>query len=164
MLHFGQNTEDASRILVPSGRGDEFGTTERELAQMQTELNQLLHQKSRLAALGLAVSKISHDLRNMLSTAQLISDRFGSIPDPTVQRLAPGRWKLTFHVDPRGRDRNDPVGYRPGAWEPLRFQLCGGQLRAEFAQAGVLQMPESAGQASLEIAAQDLELGLKPAP
>lgn len=82
----------------------------------------------------------------------------------SMQRLAPGRWKLLFHLDPRGRDRNDPVGYRPGQWEPLRFQLCDGQLRAEFAQAGALQMAEPGPQASIEIAAQDLELGLKPAP
>jgi signal transduction histidine kinase len=42
-----------------------------------------------LAALGLAVSKISHDLRNMLASAQLMSDRLASLPDPTVQRFAP---------------------------------------------------------------------------
>jgi signal transduction histidine kinase len=42
-----------------------------------------------LAALGLAVSKINHDLRNMLANAQLISDRLVSLPDPAVQRFAP---------------------------------------------------------------------------
>ena len=57
---------------------------------------QTLQQKSRLAALGLAVSKISHDLRNMLANAQLISDRLGSLPDPTVQRFAP---KLIASLD-----------------------------------------------------------------
>ena len=56
---------------------------------MQGELTQTLQQKSRLAALGLAVSKINHDLRNMLANAQLISDRLGSLPDPAVQRFAP---------------------------------------------------------------------------
>ena len=56
---------------------------------MQAELAQTLQQKSRLAALGLAVSKINHDLRNMLANAQLISDRLGSLPDPAVQRFAP---------------------------------------------------------------------------
>ena len=63
---------------------------------MQGELTQTLQQKSRLAALGLAVSKISHDLRNMLANAQLISDRLGSLPDPTVQRFAP---KLIASLD-----------------------------------------------------------------
>jgi signal transduction histidine kinase len=89
MLRFGQNPEDASRIIVPTPRRDEIGTAERELAHMQGELAQTLHQKSRLAALGLAVSKINHDLRNMLANAQLISDRLSSLPDPAVQRFAP---------------------------------------------------------------------------
>ena len=89
MLRFSQNPEDASRIIVPSSRHDEIGTAERELAHMQMELTQTLQQKNRLAALGLAVSKISHDLRNMLANAQLISDRLGDLPDPAVQRFAP---------------------------------------------------------------------------
>jgi signal transduction histidine kinase len=89
MLRFSENPEDASRIIVPSSRHDEIGTAERELAHMQGELTQTLQQKSRLAALGLAVSKINHDLRNMLASAQLISDRLVDLPDPAVQRFAP---------------------------------------------------------------------------
>ncbi len=89
MLRFSENPEDASRIIVPSLRQDEIGTAERELAHMQMELTQTLQQKNRLAALGLAVSKISHDLRNMLANAQLLSDRLSSLPDPAVQRFAP---------------------------------------------------------------------------
>ena len=81
---------------MPSTRSDEIGIAERELAHMQLQLSQTLQQKSRLAALGLAVSKISHDLRNMLSSAQLISDRLSSLPDPTVQRFAP---KLIASLD-----------------------------------------------------------------
>ncbi len=96
MLHFSEDPEDSTRIIVPSGRLDEIGTAERELAQMQRELTQLLLQKNRLAQLGLAVSKISHDLRNMLSNAQLISDRLTAIPDPTVQQFAP---KLIASLD-----------------------------------------------------------------
>ena len=89
IMSFSQNPEDASRIMVPSQRHDEIGIAERGLAHMQADLVHTLQQKSRLAALGLAVSKISHDLRNMLANAQLISDRLGSLPDPTVQRFAP---------------------------------------------------------------------------
>jgi signal transduction histidine kinase len=89
MLRFSENPEDASRIIAPSKRQDEVGTAERELAHMQRELTQTLQQKSRLAALGLAVSKINHDLRNMLASAQLISDRLGSLRDPAVQMFAP---------------------------------------------------------------------------
>lgn len=96
ILRFSQHPEDASRVIQPSNRSDEIGTAERELAHMQMQLAQTLQQKSRLAALGLAVSKISHDLRNMLSSAQLISDRLSSLPDPTVQRFAP---KLIASLD-----------------------------------------------------------------
>lgn len=89
MLRFAADPEDASRIIVPGRRADEIGITERELGHMQRELSGMLHQKSRLAALGLAVSKVSHDLRNMLASAQLLSDRLGMVDDPTVKRLAP---------------------------------------------------------------------------
>jgi signal transduction histidine kinase len=63
---------------------------------MQRQLSQLLKQKTRLAQLGLAVSKINHDLRNMLANAQLISDRLTDSADPTVQRVAP---KLIASLD-----------------------------------------------------------------
>ena len=96
MLRFSADPEDQSRIMTPSGRLDEIGVAERELAQMQQELSGLLAQKNRLAQLGLAVSKINHDLRNMLANAQLISDRLVDIPDPTVQRFVP---KLIASLD-----------------------------------------------------------------
>ncbi|MGI9479345.1 MAG: sensor histidine kinase [Hyphomicrobiaceae bacterium] len=96
MVHFGENPEDPGRIIAPGDRGDEIGVAETELASMQTQLNQLLHQRKRLAELGLAVSKINHDLRNMLASAQLISDRLGELPDPSVQRFAP---KLIASLD-----------------------------------------------------------------
>ena len=78
-----------SRVMAPSGRDDEIGTAERELSEMEHDLADMLHQKSRLAALGLAVSKINHDLRNLLSSAQLFSDRLAALPDPKVQQFAP---------------------------------------------------------------------------
>lgn len=96
MLHFSGDPEDTSRIVAPSNRQDEIGVMSRELNRMQSELTGMLQQKSRLAALGLAVSKISHDLRNMLASAQLISDRLGQVNDPTVQKFAP---KLIASLD-----------------------------------------------------------------
>lgn len=89
MVGFGQNPEDFSRIISPSARRDEIGIAERELRDMQSELASMLQQKNHLAALGLAVSKVSHDLRNMLTSAQLISDRMANAEDPTVKRFAP---------------------------------------------------------------------------
>src|SRR4029077_9312688 len=89
MVAFRAQPENPASIIVPSGRGDEVGTAERELAAMQRDLATMLQQKNRLAALGLAGSKINHDLRNLLTTAQLFSDGLASLPDPRVQRFAP---------------------------------------------------------------------------
>jgi signal transduction histidine kinase len=89
MMAFHGQPENPASIIVPSARQDEIGMAERELAAMQRDLASMLQQKSRLAALGLAVSKINHDLRNLLTTAQLFSDRLSSLPDPRVQRFAP---------------------------------------------------------------------------
>lgn len=89
MVTFTEAPEDASRIIRPSRRTDEFGVAEERLAKMQTDLQNTLQQQRRLAELGLAVSKISHDLRNMLASAQLFSDRISALPDPAVQRFAP---------------------------------------------------------------------------
>jgi signal transduction histidine kinase len=89
MTAFRANPEDPSRILHPSSRRDEIGTAERELSKMQHELYGFLQQKTRLAALGLAVAKIQHDLRNILSSAQIASDRLATIEDPVVKRVTP---------------------------------------------------------------------------
>jgi signal transduction histidine kinase len=89
LVSFHENPESSARIIVPSNRSDEIGVAERELSDMQRDLVSMLHQKSRLAALGLAVSKINHDLRNLLASSQLLSDQLASVPDPRVQRFAP---------------------------------------------------------------------------
>src|SRR3546814_538561 len=81
--------EDARQTIQPSRRGDELGRAERELQMMQQDLRQALIQRARLAQLGIAVSKISHDLRNMLASAQLVSDRLAASEDPTVRQVAP---------------------------------------------------------------------------
>jgi signal transduction histidine kinase len=89
MASFRADPEDQARILAPTSRHDEIGFVERELAEMQRDLANTLLEKTRLANLGLAVSKINHDLRNLLSSAQLFSDRLARLPDPQVQRFAP---------------------------------------------------------------------------
>lgn len=81
--------EDARQIIEPSQRSDELGLAERELQAMQQDLRQALTQRARLAQLGIAVSKISHDLRNILASAQLVSDRLATSEDPTVRQVAP---------------------------------------------------------------------------
>jgi len=89
MVAYRENPEDTTRIITPSGRNDEIGIAEKELATLQTQLSGLLREKARLANVGLAVSKINHDLRNILASAQLVSDRLATVPDPTVQRFVP---------------------------------------------------------------------------
>lgn len=96
MVSFHANPEDPARIVQASARRDEIGTAERELAAMQRDLYGFLKQKDRLAALGQAVARIQHDLRNILSNAQLASDRLSSSEDPVVKKLAP---RLVASID-----------------------------------------------------------------
>jgi signal transduction histidine kinase len=126
MVAFRADPENADRIIAPSGRADEIGTAEQELATMQAELASMLQQKNRLAALGLAVSKINHDLRNLLGSAQLISDRLSSLPDPGVQRFAPKLMRaleraIAFCQSTLsyGRLQEPPPERRPILLEPL---------------------------------------------
>jgi len=86
---YAENPEDARRIIVPSAGVTELREAEEALAKMQQDLTGALKQKQRLAQLGEAVAKISHDLRNILTSAQLFGDRIETSTDPSVQRLAP---------------------------------------------------------------------------
>lgn len=96
LISFGAAPEDASHVIRPSGMGHEIGRAEEALADMQRALSRELNEKKNLAALGLAVAKVSHDLRNMLAPAQLLSDRLALSTDPVAQRLAP---KLVATLD-----------------------------------------------------------------
>lgn len=89
MLNFADAPDNPARIIEPEPRGDEIGVAERELASMQTSLQRALAEQRHLADLGLAVSKINHDMRNMLAAAQLMSDRLRTVDDPTAQSMAP---------------------------------------------------------------------------
>ncbi len=89
MAAFELDPNQASHIHVPSGRHDEIGAAERNLTAMQRRLYDLLNEHRRLAALGAGISKISHDLRNILASAQLMSDRLIKSDDPSVQKLSP---------------------------------------------------------------------------
>ncbi len=89
MMAFRRHPEDATLTMPDTPRRGELAEAAKTLHEMQTDLRAALTQKSRLAALGTAVSKINHDLRNILASAQLITDRLASSADPTVQRIAP---------------------------------------------------------------------------
>lgn len=89
MLWFAEMPDDPGRVIRPRRRADELGEAERELAAMQSQLQRTLGEQKHLADLGLAVSKINHDMRNILASAQLISDRLRMVKDPSVQAFAP---------------------------------------------------------------------------
>jgi len=89
MMAYRENPDDQSRIIQPSSSVSELREAEAGLHELQTQLSHLLRQKERLAQLGGAVAKISHDLRNMLTTTQLLADRIESSADPAVARVSP---------------------------------------------------------------------------
>jgi signal transduction histidine kinase len=126
LMEFGADPENAARVIAPSGANHEIGHAEAALAIMQSALARELSQKKHLAALGLAVAKINHDMRNMLASAQLLSDRLVNVTDPLAQRLAP---KLVSTLDRAirfcqttltyGRAIDDPPKLRRFALRPL---------------------------------------------
>lgn len=89
MRAYSEAPDDATRIIQPSAGVTELHTAEVTLQKLQTQLTASLKQRERLAQLGEAVAKISHDLRNILTVATLMADRLEGSDDPTVQRTTP---------------------------------------------------------------------------
>jgi signal transduction histidine kinase len=89
MQSYASAPEDARRIIQPNAGVTELREAEDALQSLQTQLTSSLKQKERLAQLGGAVAKVSHDLRNILTSAQLFVDRIGGSEDPLVRRMAP---------------------------------------------------------------------------
>ncbi|MGH6619615.1 MAG: sensor histidine kinase, partial [Alphaproteobacteria bacterium] len=109
--------------VTPERRRDEVGVAQRELAQMQETVRQALAQRAHLAALGTAVAKINHDLRGILASALLVSDRLGGIDDPEVRRVTPTLFKsIQRAVDLCSRTL-DFVGQDQPELERSRFPL-----------------------------------------
>lgn len=86
---FGKRPNNPAIRIPPSGGLDEISRAESALAGMEQEVLAALRQKDRLAALGSAVAKLAHDLRNSLATAQLITERLAGSADPQVRQSAP---------------------------------------------------------------------------
>ncbi|WP_050605873.1 HAMP domain-containing sensor histidine kinase [Ruegeria sp. 6PALISEP08] len=89
MQRYASAPEDARGIISPNSKVTELREAEEALQMLQTDLTQALRQRERLAQLGGAVAKVSHDLRNILTSAQLFTDRIESSDDPLVRRMAP---------------------------------------------------------------------------
>ncbi len=115
MERFRADPEDPSAHIEPSGRRDEVGRAEIELNQMQAEVTAALASRSRLAALGEAVAKINHDLRNMLTSAQLASERLSMSADPSVASALP---RLERALDRAARLTTEVLAYGKSA-EPM---------------------------------------------
>jgi signal transduction histidine kinase len=125
-----QFREDPERPGLPPPertRRDEIGRVEAELARMQEEVRQALRSRARLAALGEAVAKISHDLRNMLTSAQMASDRLADARDPVVAKAMPRleraldrALRLAQNVLSYGRSEEPPAQLLP---TPLRLAV-----------------------------------------
>lgn len=122
IVAFSTAPEDAASIIAPSGRRDEIGAAEEQLAHMQKSLRELLGQRRHLADLGLAVSKINHDLRNILASAQLFSDRLGAVEDPLAKRFAP---KVIRAIDRAIGYTRSVLAYGQATEEAPRRQLLG---------------------------------------
>jgi signal transduction histidine kinase len=158
ITEFGADPENAARIIVPSGSKHEIGCAEEALATMQDTLVRELNQKKHLAALGLAVAKINHDLRNMLASSQLLSDRLANVTDPLAQRLAP---KLVATLDRAIRFCQTILTYGRAADEAPKPRLVG--LRSIVAEAA--ESVSVCGPARVEIVnkvAEDFEIWADP--
>ena len=108
MARFEKSPEDRNSLISLSGRLDEIGEAETGLMRLETRIQDLLNERKRLAALGSGISKISHDLRNILASAQLMSDRLAKSDDPRVRKLSP---RLISSLDRAIMLSNDTVAY-----------------------------------------------------
>ncbi|EHS49225.1 integral membrane sensor signal transduction histidine kinase [Rhizobium sp. PDO1-076] len=108
MQSFAENPEDPTRIWFAGDGNDEIAVAGRHLARMQGQLQKTLKQQKNLADLGLAVSKINHDMRNILASAQLMSDRLVDVEDPLVKSFAP---KLLRTIDRAVGYTNEVLSY-----------------------------------------------------
>jgi len=89
MSSYAEAPEDANRIIEVRAGVREIHEAESALRSLQTDLTGALKQRERLARLGEAVAKISHDLRNILNVATLVADRLEASEDPGVRRVTP---------------------------------------------------------------------------
>lgn len=138
LMAFRENPEDAANVIVPGPRRDEVGIAERELHDMQIAVRSALKQKERLAALGTAVTKINHDLRNILATASMMSERLTMIHDPEVERTAP---RLIEAIDRAAELCSQTLAYTreggpPIHRGPVTLHTLVEQAQAESAPAG----------------------------
>ncbi|SFI85366.1 sensor histidine kinase [Jannaschia pohangensis] len=137
MRRYAEAPEDARRVIEPRSSVRELREAEMTLRDLETQLTQSLRQKERLAQLGSAVAKVSHDLRNILTTATLLGDRLEMVDDPTVKRIAPKIVKsltravsLTEGTLAFGRAEEAPPALQMVSADAFFQELCEGEQLA----------------------------------
>ena len=168
MQLYAEAPEDARRVIAPLAELEEMRVAEEALASLQTQLTGALRQKERLAQLGGAVAKISHDLRNILTTAQLFADRIEDSADPVVARSAP---KLVNSISRAvalcestlafGKAEEPPPQLSHFALRPLVEEMIEGEGLAEAVpMIGPVALTEGAAPAGLVSCLIDVPPGL----
>lgn len=130
---FREDPETRRSNLPPSTRKDEIGQLQREFFDMKQSVRQAFKQQDRLATLGLAVAKINHDLRNVLTSAQLVSDRIAMDKDERVAHMGE---RLVRAVDRGIKLCADVLNYSqskqdPPEKKPVRISLLLGEVSAD---------------------------------
>jgi signal transduction histidine kinase len=120
MIAFRNHPEASNNLMIPSPRRDELGRAEQELQFMQLALRDALHQKTRLAMLGTGLAKINHDLRNILSSAALLSERLSTSRDQQVIAIAP---RLETAIDRAITLCQDTLAFARDGRIPIRLQI-----------------------------------------
>lgn len=154
MQVFAENPDDPSRVLPASEGRDEIAVAGRHLSRMQEQLQKTLRQQKTLADLGLAVSKINHDMRNILASAQLMSDRLVDVEDPLVKSFAP---KLLRTIDRAVGYTSEVLSYgQTSEAEPRRRRFLLAELCQEVRD--LLYLSPETGIEFVDSVAADIEV------
>lgn len=155
MQAFSEQPEDPSRVFESDRKsGGELAVAGRHLAAMQMQLQRTLKQQKNLVDLGLAVSKINHDMRNILASAQLMSDRLTDVEDPMVRSFAP---KLLRTIDRAVGYTNEVLAYgQASEAAPRRRRIRFAALTQEVRD--MLAIDPEGGIEFVEQIAEDLEV------
>lgn len=123
---FAEHPEVAHVPQAGTKRRDEIGTAFRQLDAMQTTVRAALAQNRRLASLGTGVAKISHDLRNLLTTSLLITERMQASDDERIAKAAPRLSEsieraatLTHTIVQHAREGLPPLSVEPVVLKPF---------------------------------------------
>ena len=130
---FRQDPEKRQSNLKPTNRKDEVGQLEREFHDMKQSVRASFKQRERLATLGLAMAKINHDLRNVLTSASLVSDRLASDQDERISKMGS---RLTRAIDRGVKLTGELLNYsQSGGEEPevesVRISLLLGEVAGD---------------------------------